>query len=56
MSAYTEALRRYRAALAASQAAPGDTAAAAELAAADRYLLKFAIDPYYNPSRERVTA
>ena len=45
MSAYTEALRRYRTA---------ETEAERDEAA--RVLRCFAVDPYYNPNRERVTA
>lgn len=45
MSAYTEALRRYR-----------EAGTDAERDEAARVLERFAIDPYYNPSRERVHA
>lgn len=56
MSPYETALRRYRQARTASQAAPGDAAAAAELEAARRFKERFAIDPEYNPDRQKVTA
>lgn len=49
MSAYTEALRRYRSAVAQSK----DSAEAAEAA---RVLQRFAVDPEYDPSRERAAA
>lgn len=49
VSAYTEALRRYQSAVA--QGKDG-----AEVDAAARVLQRFAVDPYYDPSRERVAA
>lgn len=49
MSAYTDALRRYQSAVAQGKDS-------AEVDEAARILQRFAIDPYYQPSRERVSA
>lgn len=62
MSAYTEALRRYREAAAAREAAHADPDAAelgrlradATFAAADAYKSRWAVNPEYNPDRKRV--
>lgn len=45
MSAYTEALRRYR-----------EAGTDAERDEAARVLRCFAVDPYYNPDRQKVMA
>jgi len=59
MSAYQEALRRYRRAASSRQAAQGDSAAReadAELDEATRVLRRFEIDPEYRGQQHRKAA